>query len=101
MIKVTDNNNTIINKEGLVLLDFSASYCVACERLHPIIEELETEYPQINFFSLDVEDNLILRKSMGIKGLPTIIILNNGEKVEHITDFRPKGELVNIIKKYI
>ncbi|GCD11731.1 thioredoxin family protein [Clostridium tagluense] len=99
---INDDNFTDINeKQGLILIDFWGTWCNPCERLSPIIEQLEQNYGMIKFYKANIEENLKLRKQFRIMSLPTILFIQNGKTVERLSDFREYEELEILIKKYI
>ena len=102
MVQINDSNfQEILDSTDLIIVDFWGRWCNPCERLKPILEQLENKYPQIKFYEANIEDNSILRKQFKVMSLPTLIFLKDSEKTEHIAGFRNIDELENIIRKYI
>ena len=64
----------------IVLIQYTAKWCSPCRVLTPILEKIETEYPDVIFGKIDIDENRECVLSLGIKSVPTVI-LYNGEKI--------------------
>ena len=81
----TDNNfeTTALGNEGVAVVDFWAEWCGPCRMISPIIEELSTEYDgKALIGKVNVDDNPEISMRYGIRSIPTILILKNGEVVD-------------------
>ena len=68
-----------------VLVDFGAEWCHPCKQLDPIVEELAEEWDgRVKVCKLDIDANLNTTMSLGIMGVPTLILFIDGEPVEQI-----------------
>lgn len=81
-----------LTKEGLVLVDFYATWCGPCKMLGPILETLD-----INVLKIDVDECPELAREYGIMSIPTLMLFNNGELRSTNTGFMPKEALENWI----
>ena len=89
-------------KNGVVLVDFFATWCGPCRMMAPILEDVKDELSSsIEIFKVDVDDNEKLARSFGIMSIPTLILVVNGQQKEKHIGLMQQDELVNIIKKYI
>ena len=81
---ITDSSYESIVAEGLpVVVDFSATWCGPCKKIAPIIEKLAVEYQgRVNIGKCDVDDNEELTSKFGIRNVPTVIFIKNGEVVD-------------------
>ena len=81
---ITDSNYESIVAEGLpVVVDFSATWCGPCKKIAPIIEKLAVEYQgRVNIGKCDVDDSEELTSKFGIRNVPTVIFIKNGEVVD-------------------
>ena len=76
----------VLNAEGVVLVDFWSENCDLCLDLMPDVEELAEEYgDQIKFAKLDIKGNRRLAIGQKVLGLPSIVLYEDGEKVEHLS----------------
>jgi len=76
-------NESKSNPDTLLVIDFKASWCGPCKMLTPFMEELVPNYPDVKFYVIDSDDDETeeIVDHFGIKALPTIIYLKNGEVV--------------------
>ena len=87
-------DQTVLQAEVPVLVDFWAAWCGPCRMVAPVVEELAQEYEgKIGFAKLDVDQNPNTAGKYSIMSIPTLIIFKNGEPVSHVVGFRPKAEL--------
>ena len=95
-IPVNDANfdQTVLQADVPVLVDFWATWCAPCRMVAPVIDELATEYEgKVNFAKLDVDQNPKTASKYSVMSIPTLIIFKKGEPVSHVVGFRPKAEL--------
>ncbi|MFN8558762.1 MAG: thioredoxin [Dehalococcoidia bacterium] len=93
---VTDQTfeSDVIKSERPVLVDFWAPWCGPCRMVAPIVEELAGEYEgQVDFYKLNTDENPAVSARYGIRSIPTLLVFKNGEPVQQIVGFRPKGDL--------
>jgi len=56
------------------IIDFHASWCQPCKTIHKILTDLEVENSDINFYSVDIEEEYELAEVFQIKNLPTMVL---------------------------
>ena len=73
-------------KEGLVLIDFFATWCGPCQRLSPIIAQVAEEYgDKAVVGKYNAENNEELLEKYGVRNIPTILFIKNGEVLQRLT----------------
>lgn len=87
--------------DKLTLVDFSATWCGPCKMFKPIIEQLEENMPEVNFFNADIDDCEEIAKRYRIFSVPTLILFKNGEKVDTSVGLLPYEDLELFVKKNI
>lgn len=85
--------------EDFCVVDFSASWCGPCRALKPIMEEIEMFNPDINFYSLDVDECEDVAKEYKIFSIPCIKIFKKGEAVDTMVGLYPQEEILEFINK--
>ena len=81
----TDSNfqETAISNEGLTVIDFWAEWCGPCRLVSPIIDELSQEYDgKALIGKVNVDENPDISFKYGIRSIPTILFLKNGEVID-------------------
>jgi thioredoxin 1 len=67
-----------VSGDGIVLVDFWASWCGPCRNFAPIFEAAAEEHPDIVFAQVDTEANQELSGGLGIRSIPTLMIFRDG-----------------------
>ena len=82
--KITSENfEELIPSGKPIVLDFWATWCGPCRRVGPIIEELANDYEgQVIVGKCDIEEDEDLPMRFGVRNIPTILFIKNGEVVD-------------------
>ena len=90
-----------LTKSGLTLVDFFAEWCGPCKMLGPVLEELDNEYPDIDFVKVNVDDNMELAEKYGIMSIPNVHIFKDGESIANMQGFRDASSVKEFIDNAI
>ena len=103
MVKaLTDSNFETETKDGVVLVDFWATWCGPCRMQSPIIDELDEEMgDKVSFAKMDVDANPATPQEFGVMGIPTLLVKKDGEVVEKLVGFTPKERLEEVLEQYV
>ena len=89
-----DNAKEFMATELPIVLDFSATWCGPCKQLAPLIEELAKEYEgRIAVGKCDIEEADDLTAEYGIRNVPTVIFIKNGQIVDKFVGSKSKGDV--------
>ena len=78
------------------VLRFTASWCGPCKALAPILESVETTVP-IEIVDVDTEEGSKLATKFGIRGVPTLVMVEDGQVVKSISGLKNKEQLTRWI----
>lgn len=99
----TENfDKEVINANGVVLVDFWASWCGPCRMVSPIIDQLEEEYAgKIKVGKVNVDEESALASEFAVVSIPTIIIFKDGRQVEKLVGARSFDDFCDVLDQYI
>ena len=102
MIRVLETNEFSEEvQEGVVVVDFFATWCPPCKMLAPVFEEVSTELTKAKFVKVDIDQSMEIAQKYSITTVPTVIVFENGEPVERLVGFIPKENLKSKIATHI
>ncbi len=84
-------------KEGVVLVDFFASWCGPCKMLGPVLEAVADEVPEAKIVKVNVDEFPQLASKFSVYSIPTLVLFKNGKAVATHVGFINKEPL----KKFI
>ncbi|XP_045157640.1 thioredoxin-like [Mercenaria mercenaria] len=70
--------------DKVVAVDFTASWCGPCKMIGPKFEAFSTEYTNIIFIKVDVDENDEVAQAEGISAMPTFKFYKNGKQVDEL-----------------
>ncbi|MBP5770739.1 MAG: thioredoxin [Bacteroidaceae bacterium] len=94
-LAITDSSfDALVNEGKPMVVDFWATWCGPCKKIGPYIEELAEKYAdQAIIGKVDVDENDELAIRFGVRNIPTILFIRNGEVVDKQIGAAPKAAL--------
>ena len=74
------------------ILYFSAEWCGPCKKLAPRMEKLSN---QINYRKIDVDNNRELSSEFGVRNIPTLILLQDGQAINRLVGLQSEQDILN------
>ncbi len=96
----SSNFADVLTNGELVVIDFWAEWCGPCKKLSPIVDELAAEYEgAVDIYKCDVEECDEACEKFGIRNIPTVVFVKNGEVVDRHVGTAKKDQLKEMIEK--
>lgn len=97
---VTDSSfeSDVLKAKRPVLVDFWAEWCGPCKMLLPTVEELAGEYKgKVDIVKVNIDENPETPAKYGVRGIPTLMLFENGE----VKDTKVGGDSKSNLKSWI
>jgi len=101
-IELTSENFEATVSEGVALVDFWAPWCGPCRMIAPVIEELAEEFDgKAKICKVNTDEEQEIAVKFGIRSIPTLIFLKDGEIVDQIVGAQSKQVLADKLNSLI
>lgn len=102
-LEITDASfEDLLKSEKPLVVDFWAEWCGPCRMVGPIVDELAAEYEgQVTIGKVDVDNNDDITSKYGIRNIPTILFIKNGEVVDKQVGAAQKSALKEKIENLL
>ena len=96
---ITDATFEAETKEGLVLVDFWATWCGPCRMQAPILEKLSQEFSEdeLKILKIDVDENPETARAFGIMSIPTLLFKKDGQVVKQVAGVHTAAQIKAIV----
>lgn len=85
----TSEFDEALKHDGLVVVDFFATWCGPCKMIAPLLEKFANEYSAAKFIKVDVDELGEIAQKYEVSSMPTIIFFKNGEIVQKVIGANP------------
>ena len=97
-IEKMNSFNQIIKSEKPVLVDFFATWCGPCQMLSPILKQVKDSLgDRVSIIKIDVDKNQLIASQYQVRGVPTMILFQNGKQLWRQSGVVSKEDLIKTI----
>jgi thioredoxin 1 len=88
--------------KGLTLVDFDAPWCVPCRLQKPILRQVAAQFQRRALIAvMNIDENRDLASTLGIQGIPTLILFRNGKEIQRFVGLQSESTLSEAVKKLL
>ena len=87
----------LINSEDLTIIDFSATWCMPCRMLTPILEQVADKVDYVSFYNLDIDENEEIAKRYRIFSVPTLMAFKQGKVIDSLVGLNSYEDVLDFV----
>ena len=99
VIKITQDTfeAEVLKSDKPVLLDFWATWCMPCQMLSPVIDQIADEQPSIKVGKVNIDEEPGLAASFGVMSIPTLVVMKDGKPAAKTMGVQPKASVLKLL----
>lgn len=94
------NYQEVIGQQGLVVVQYFATWCGPCKMLKPVLEQISNELTDVKFFRVDIDLFRNQAIEAGIRSVPTVVLYKDGEEVDRQSGYQPKERIQSWMNQF-
>ena len=83
------------------VLYFTAPWCGPCRVLGPLIEGMHSQYYELNFIKVNIDEAPEIATEFKVQAVPTVLLIVNGEEKKGLTGLHPKTTYDKVFQEYV
>ena len=88
----------IINNEDLTIIDFSATWCMPCRMLAPILDQVANKMTDVEFYNIDIDENEEIAKRYRIFSVPTLLAFKEGKVIDSLVGLNSYEDVLSFVQ---
>lgn len=104
VVNITQDNfeTEVLHAGTLAVVDFGATWCQPCKKLHPIMHEIAGQYDgKLKVCYCDVEVAPAIAQKYAVMSVPQLIFFKNGSPVETVVGLLPKDKILSKVEAHL
>ena len=94
--------DSLLAAESLLVVDCTATWCGPCKLVAPLIDKLADDFSdRAKIMKLDIDENKSIAKRFGLRSIPAVMFLKQGELVETIVGVKPYEEFKTTVENHL
>ncbi|MBR8837003.1 MAG: thioredoxin [Stigonema ocellatum SAG 48.90 = DSM 106950] len=94
--------DALLSEEGVVVVDFTATWCGPCRLVSPLMDQLAQEYKSsAKVVKIDIDNNKPIFKKFGLRSIPAVLIFKNGSLENTMVGVKTYEEFSTAVQKVI
>ena len=93
------NFQDIIKNHDLTIIDFSATWCMPCRMMAPILEDVADVMTNVSFYNLDIDENEDIAKRYRIFSVPTLMAFKSGKVIDSLVGLNSFDEILEFVQR--
>jgi len=85
---------------SLVVKRYTASWCVPCKTVGPIIEKIKPQFSGVQFVTIDVDSGTSEVEKHNIRSVPTVILEKDGKEVDRLSGVQSQSTYIQSINAW-
>ena len=95
------NFESVIASGKLTLVDFSATWCMPCRMVAPILEKIANNKPDlVNIVKLDIDESEEIARRYRVFSVPTLMLFKDGENLDSMVGLNTYEKILEFIEKH-
>lgn len=92
------SSELVISQNGIVLVDFYATWCGPCQMLSPVIDSIKQKnIENLEIIKVDIDENPEIASKYQVMSVPTLLFFCDGNLVKQTVGFMPEEKICSII----
>lgn len=83
-VKTKEQFEELVGRDKYTVIKFDTTWCPDCKNLDRFIGDIVEEHGDKDFYAMDAEEFQPLAEANEVRGIPSLLVYRNGEKIAHL-----------------